>query len=107
MTNRLAFLRKMGVVVDSSMKPIDSSHKLSNAYDIILMDDNMPNLSGPEATAAIRAAGYTGLIFGVTGNTFDDQIKDFTSKGADMVFAKPLNMRELQEAIQLKLPAIV
>jgi CheY-like chemotaxis protein len=92
----------MGVV-----SPNGSNHPPSCAVDIILMDDNMPNLSGPEATAAIRAAGYTGLIFGVTGNTFDDQIKDFTSKGADMVFAKPLNMRELQEAIQLKLPAVV
>eukprot|EP01036_Dinobryon_divergens_P035132 gene35132-45479_t len=47
-----------------------SQQQLSTAFDVILMDDNMPNMSGPEATAAIRAAGYTGLIFGVTGNTF-------------------------------------
>ena len=86
------------------MNPTESNHKVSNSYDIILMDDNMPNLSGPEATAAIRAVGYTGLIFGVTGNSFDDQIELFKSKGADMVFTKPLNMKELHEAIKLKLP---
>ena len=84
--------------------PRGSNHPVMTLFDIVLMDDNMPNLSGPEATAAIRAAGYTGLIFGVTGNTFDDQIADFKSKGADMVFAKPLNMKELHEAIKLKLP---
>ena len=97
---RLAFLRKMGAAVT----PKGSGHRGLVAFDVILMDDNMPNLSGPEATAAIRAHGYTGLIFGVTGNTFTDQIEDFKSKGADMVFAKPLNMKELHEAIKLKLP---
>ena len=28
----------------------------------------MPNMDGPEATTKIRALGYKGLIFGVTGN---------------------------------------
>lgn len=103
---RLEFLRKMGVSVGGNKKPTaESGHLLSIAFNVILMDDNMPNMSGPEATAVIREVGYTGLIFGVTGNTFADQVEDFKSKGADMVFAKPLNLNDLYEAIKTKLPS--
>jgi CheY-like chemotaxis protein len=83
--------------------PSETNLSTNAAFDVILMDDNMPNLSGPEATAAIRAAGYGGLIFGVTGNSFTDQMENFKSKGADLVFTKPLNMTELYEAIKIKL----
>ena len=73
-------------------------------FDFVLMDDNMPNMSGPEATAAARAAGYSGLIFGLTGNTFNVQLENFVAKGADMVFTKPLDLQKLIKALKTKLP---
>ena len=71
-------------------------------FDVILMDDNMPNMCGPDATATARAAGYTGLIFGVTGNTYDAQLEHFAVRGADKVFTKPLDIQKLQGAIRSK-----
>ena len=83
------FLRKMGV---STFKGTTASAAVRKAFSVILMDDNMPNLSRPETTAAIRAAGYDGLIFGVTGNSFAEQIKNFKNR----VFTKPtISMTEL------------
>ena len=47
--------------------------RLKNTYgkrtfDAVLMDFVMPIMDGPTACKAIRAIGYKGLIFGVTGN---------------------------------------
>jgi len=75
--------------------------------DIILMDDNMPNLSGPEATAVLRHCGYTGIVFGVTGNAFESQISNFLLQGANKVFSKPLNLRLLEEEIRANLQDLV
>ena len=41
-------------------------------YDAILMDFVMPNMDGPTATKQLRTMGYTGAIFGVTGNGKSD-----------------------------------
>ena len=64
----------------------------SKAYSAILMDFVMPNMDGPTATKEIRSLGYTGLIFGVTGNTLVADIDYFIASGANQVLAKPLDM---------------
>jgi CheY-like chemotaxis protein len=59
---------------------------------IILLDDHMPNLSGPETARILRFQGYEGLICGVTGNTLPSDIKNFKDNGASCVLSKPLNI---------------
>jgi len=86
----------------NSSRPL-SSRMFQNVFDVILMDDNMPNMSGPVATQTVRQMGYRGLIFGVTGNTYAQQIENFIEKGADAVFPKPMNLDELRETVTKKL----
>ena len=60
-------------------------------YDVILMDFVMPNMDGPTATKMIRDLGYSGYIFGVTGNALDSDVNYFLAQGADSVLAKPFD----------------
>ena len=72
-----------------------------NMYDVILMDFIMPNMDGPTATKEIRALGYKGAIFGVTGNGLESDIEYFKSHGANDVLIKPLNYSEFMRAMSI------
>lgn len=73
--------------------------KLSS-FDVVLMDDSMPGLSGPEATRKARSLGFTGLVVGVTGNAFEDQIQNYLACGANAVLQKPLDLKVLKETLE-------
>ena len=64
--------------------------KEDRRIDGLIMDNSMPNMNGTEAAWLIRGLGYRGKIFGVTGNAFLKDVKEFVSHGADEVLIKPL-----------------
>ena len=71
-------------------------------YDIILMDCEMPELDGYQATALIRAlAGKASLvrIIGVTANAFTEDRDRCIRAGMNGYVAKPLTRRRLLEAM--------
>lgn len=69
-------------------------------YDVILMDNQMPKMMGIEATRIIRQElGYQGLIFGVTGNALDEDLKVFMKNGANEVLIKPLTKDKFYEHV--------
>ena len=51
--------------VGGSSKDSDSG----GGIDVVVMDCNMPRMSGPEATFHMRALGYQGVILGLSGET--------------------------------------
>ena len=53
-------------------------------------------MDGPTATRAIRDMGYTGRIFGVTGN---GNVQQFTDSGVEQVLMKPFSLPEFQAAL--------
>jgi CheY-like chemotaxis protein len=77
----------------------DEAMARGSAVDVVLMDDNMPNMNGPEATKALRDRGYKGIICAVTGNTLSEDVKHFMKQGATAVLSKPLDLALLQECI--------
>ena len=57
--------------------------------------------NGLDATRLLRLRGFAGLIVGVTGNVFEDDVAAFLDAGADLVLAKPLGMHSVQMLLTL------
>lgn len=70
----------------------------ATAFDLILMDVNMPVLGGREAVRAIRAAEPAGAripIWMLTANVSPDDVARYHEDGADGVLRKPLDVAAL------------
>lgn len=87
-------LKKKGVqtiyFAEDGVQALDMALSGSSDFDIIFMDNTMPNMSGKDATLELRRAGFSSIVIGVTGNSMEDELDDFLKAGADMVFTKPL-----------------
>ena len=73
-------------------------------YDIILMDINMPEMDGVEATRRIRALGIPESaqvpIIAVTANTSSDEIKNYIAAGMTDHIGKPIDYNEVLNKIR-------
>lgn len=106
----LAMLKKVGcsatVVEDGAqaIAAIAQHHGTDEAFDIVLMDMQMPNLDGLEATRKIRAAGIgpeTLPIIALTANAYQEDAQACRDAGMQAHLTKPLRMRELQSVLRV------
>jgi CheY-like chemotaxis protein len=81
-------------------KVLEKIQQGKNQFDLILMDNIMRPMDGIEATRLILKNGFTGLIFGATGNVMPDDVEKFHAVGAQEVLAKPLTLHDLEEALR-------
>jgi signal transduction histidine kinase/ABC-type amino acid transport substrate-binding protein/ActR/RegA family two-component response regulator len=72
-------------------------------YDVVLMDVQMPNMNGYEATKMIRSTLEPGKaeipILAMTANAFEEDKKEAFHCGMDGHLAKPVNARELMKTL--------
>jgi signal transduction histidine kinase len=75
--------------------------KQNIAYDLILMDVQMPVMNGHEATRAIRAAGFTDLIIcGLSANAMKDDFNLAKEVGMNDYLTKPIEPKPLQDMFE-------
>jgi CheY-like chemotaxis protein/HPt (histidine-containing phosphotransfer) domain-containing protein len=79
-----------------------------HAFDLILMDVQMPEMSGLEATAHIRAeeqkTGWHMPIIALTAHTMNGDRDSCLEAGMDGYVAKPFQAKELFQAIERLVP---
>jgi signal transduction histidine kinase/ligand-binding sensor domain-containing protein/CheY-like chemotaxis protein len=97
-------IEKMGhsvVVVDNGRKAVDAA--LRQPFDLILMDLQMPEMDGFEATACIRdaeseAERYTPIV-AVTAHAMAGDREQCLRAGMDHYISKPINFQALQDLV--------
>ncbi len=97
------------VVVDNGALALDAWRQ--GAFDVILMDVQMPQMDGVTATRAIRAEeAITGRartpIIALTANAMAHQVAQYTAAGMDGYVSKPIETAKLFRAIEGVLTAV-
>ena len=80
---------------DDGLDGILKFYQTIQDISIIFLDNVMPTLAGPMTAKLLRALGYNNLIFGVTGNSMEDDIAQFYESGIDYLFTKPFKRPQL------------
>ena len=89
------YLDDMDLEYDIAVDGLEAvEHFKNNKYDIILMDENMPNMNGIEATKMIRDLEKDEnlnpiIIVAVTANALSGDRKRFIDSGMDDYISKP------------------
>jgi signal transduction histidine kinase/ActR/RegA family two-component response regulator len=92
-----------GVYVDSGAAAVEAFK--SQRFDVVLMDIQMPEMDGVEATRRIReyeaARGAKRTpVLALTANVMRHQVDEYLAQGLDGALAKPLRAPDLFEAIR-------
>jgi signal transduction histidine kinase/CheY-like chemotaxis protein len=72
----------------------------SGLFDVILLDMEMPNMTGIEAAEAFRQAGVEAPIIALTGHSSPEQIQKCLDAGMNGHLGKPFEFTELIDTVE-------
>ncbi len=99
-------LSKLGVDVVIAEDGNQAMRKaLSQSFDLILMDMQMPHMNGYEATRSLKQQGYKAPIVALTANAMKGDGQKCMDAGCDDYLTKPIDCRELPRVLAKYLPA--
>jgi len=113
-TNQMVLLRmlrmekitKVDVAQDGklALDMVKQSVEKQTEYDLILMDVQMPNMDGLEATRLIRKAGFKRPIVALSAYSDESNIKDCLDSGMDNFVSKPIQLANLRLVLKTFCP---
>ncbi len=96
----VAMLQRVGLEVDVAADGQEALERMAGAaYDLVLMDVQMPRLDGLDATRALRRQGWDKPILAMTANAFAEERERCLAAGMDDHVSKPAVADELFAAL--------
>ena len=97
----VGLLGKLGIrTIDKAGDGLEAVEKApSGAYDLILMDCQMPRLDGYAATARLRAAGVRTPIVAMTAHAMSGDRERCLAAGMDEYVTKPVALDDLAASL--------
>lgn len=93
-------LGKLQLEVDIAVNGREAVQKATeNTYDLILMDCQMPEMDGYEATRTLRERGLQTPIVALTANALEGDREKCLACGMDDYLSKPIQADELRETL--------
>lgn len=94
-------LAKLGLSVDIApngrvaCEMVHRAEREQRPYDVVLMDMQMPEMNGYEATAWLRQNGWNGPIVALTAHAMSGDEQKCKAAGCNEYLAKPIRLDEL------------
>lgn len=85
--------------VDSGSSALAKLDANSDLFDVIIVDQKMPNLTGLELVGAIRKRGINGKIVVVSAHLSSDVREAYARLDVHAMLPKPFNVEELRAAV--------
>jgi len=99
------FLQRYDIRADMVVNGQEALKRLEgNAYDLILMDVNMPVLSGVEAVTRIKERGFKTPVIALTANAMAGDRERFLEEGFDNYISKPIVLEAFEAVLGMYLP---
>jgi CheY-like chemotaxis protein len=98
----LTILKKLGYEPDLACDGLEALDMMkTNNYDLVLMDMQMPNMDGLEASRLIRNQyGEKPFIVALTANTSNEDKEACLKAGSNLFLTKPIELNLLTECLQ-------
>lgn len=94
-------LRKVGLEVDVAANGREAVEMaMANTYDLILMDIQMPEMNGHDATRTLRREGVQVPIVALTASAMAEDIEQCRDAGCDGHLAKPIDRTTLYDVLE-------